>query len=580
MILKEFIKLKMKKALILLIGMLIYSEIQYSQDIENFKKLPKVEIKGNVSLNFNSVTTSDSSIIINPNVYSIAISPNLKIGELSLPFHFKYSNSKSAYTLPFLRYGIAPKYKKIKLYLGNNNISFSRYAFSGLNVFGAGFEFTPSNFYIGAFIGKCHKKRFIDSTDVNYSRLSPKYDTNCKVIKLGYKSGKRSILISYMNAEDDASSLPYFNPKFSLVPRKNKAIGGELSLRFLKKLAYNFNGGISIFTRNRNFIDIDTLLQNSGEKPIPTWVRNIEANPNLSTQLLYGYDQSLAFNSKTLGLVLRQKRIQPEYKSLGIQNVNSDLSQYSIETTIKVLKNKIISNFIVGKQRNNLNGKLLTQNSNNIFSANLNIIPNQKLNLNINYSNFGFRNNATANLPDDSLSFQNISNNLNINAQYIFENGSNGTKTLNLTFSNQKVTELNEANILFDKTLKNIYTNFNYSASETGKRSYMAGVNYNNSYSIFLANQGIEGNVESYGVSVSYSHYLFKEKLILTIGNNLNMASTEETEKKLAYSIHTSASYSLTKITSITTSFAISKLTIGLKDINQKYFTINLQNNF
>ena len=63
----------------------------------------------------------------------------------------------------------------------------------------------------------------------------------------------------------------------------------------------------------------------------------IEKSPNLTTQVMYAHDHLLSFASEVFNLNLRYKYIQPEYKALGLANINTDLSQWSIEPGFKLL---------------------------------------------------------------------------------------------------------------------------------------------------------------------------------------------------------------------------------------------------
>jgi hypothetical protein len=569
----------LKKGIVILLIHLLGSIVLFSQG-SGSEISKKVSISGQVSLFGSTYTTTDSFASLSPKNYGVSLAFSLKTKYITLPFSFRYANNGRNASYPFIRYGIAPKYKWAKFYLGNNNINFSRYAFTGLNVFGIGFEINPSIFYLGAFTGRFQKAVFIDSTDVSYQRILPRYQTKGYVIKAGIKSRKNAVLFCYSSGADDENSIKYFNPKYKLSPRKSKSLGSEILLTLYKNFAYQFNGGMSIFTRNINAFDIDIFLRNSGENKLPSWARSIEKNPNITTSLAFAYDHLLSYGGKTFHLNLRYKYIQPEYKALSLANINTDLTQMSIEPGFKLLKQKLNVNFVYGIQSNNVNKKLLTQNKNTIFNFNANYTPNDRFNTTIVLSNFGIVSNAANPEQVDSISIQNVSSNININSYYALSKSIDITNSLNISLSIQGLKEIYEFNPLFNKTFTNTNANINYNHNAAKGHSYSLGVNYNNSYSQFLSSQNINGNVKSYGANATYSIPVIVEKLLCSFNGSFNLAGAEGEKAKPAIAVGISATLTLSKKSNLVVSYNLSKMTISEKDITQNYFNANITQNF
>jgi len=569
----------LKKGIVILLIHLLGSIVLFSQG-SGSEISKKVSISGQVSLFGSTYTTTDSFASLSPKNYGVSLAFSLKTKYITLPFSFRYANNGRNASYPFIRYGIAPKYKWAKFYLGNNNINFSRYAFTGLNVFGIGFEINPSIFYLGAFTGRFQKAVFIDSTDVSYQRILPRYQTKGYVIKAGIKSRKNAVLFCYSSGADDENSIKYFNPKYKLSPRKSKSLGSEILLTLYKNFAYQFNGGMSIFTRNINAFDIDIFLRNSGENKLPSWARSIEKNPNITTSLAFAYDHLLSYGGKTFHLNLRYKYIQPEYKALSLANINTDLTQMSIEPGFKLLKQKLNVNFVYGIQSNNVNKKLLTQNKNTIFNFNANYTPNDRFNTTIVLSNFGIVSNAANPEQVDSISIQNVSSNININSYYALSKSIDITNSLNISLSIQGLKEIYEFNPLFNKTFTNTNANINYNHNAAKGHSYSLGVNYNNSYSQFLSSQNINGNVKSYGTNATYSIPVIVEKLLCSFNGSFNLAGAEGEKAKPALAVGISATLTLSKKSNLVVSYNLSKMTISEKDITQNYFNANITQNF
>jgi hypothetical protein len=540
----------------------------------------KIKFSGQASLYGSTYTTSDTSVGYSPGTYGISISTRLSNKFFSLPIGIRYANNTRSISYPYFRYGMAPKYKWAKVYLGNNNISFNRYAFTGLNVFGVGFEITPSIFYLGAFKGRFQKAVFIDSTNADYLRIYPRLKSSGYAVKAGIQTRAFGLLFTYANVIEEENSIAYYNPKYILNPRKSKTVGGELSLVFSRNISYNFYGGLSIFTRNTKATGIDTLLKNSGKEKLPSWAKTIEHDPNITTQLAFAHDHVLSYNSKLFYLNLRYKYIQPEYKTLSMGNINTDLSQISVEPGFKLLKQKLNFNLILGKQSNNLNNKLAVQNNNTIVNVNANYTPSDRFNVIIAFSNFGIVSNSVEQDQIDSFSLKNVNNNISLSSLYVLSKSNDIINTINLSASIQSLRELYEYNALYNKTFNNSSANIMYNHNENKVHAYFIGINYNNSYSQYLASQNIHGNVRNFGINGGYSKPLLKEKLNVNANASINLAGTAGGDLKPAYSAGLSASYAITKKTNFVLSFNFSAMTIANRNINQKYLNANITQNF
>ena len=122
-------------------------------DLENLGKRTKEELKKNPFKISGGI--SANSVFYNSNVYSgrepftYFLNGNLNLGlyKWTMPISYSFTNQGSnlGYQVPFKfnRLSIAPKYKWVKAYIGDANMSFSPYTYNGLLFTGAGLELTP-----------------------------------------------------------------------------------------------------------------------------------------------------------------------------------------------------------------------------------------------------------------------------------------------------------------------------------------------------------------------------------------------------------------------------------------------------
>lgn len=476
-----------------------------NQNIQDSTKNPILKksdfgITGGVSLFSSIYSTSRSDVTASPFNYGVSLSTTFKFREFSYPFTFSYSANKVNITHPFLRIGLAPSYKWVKIYLGNQSLNYNRYVFGGLNAFGAGFEIKPKWFYLSAFYGRMANKIFVDSTSVNYKSVQPRYDTKGIAAKIGIKSNKISLLFSYFSGSDDEKSLKYINPLFRLKPRKNKAIGAELYFRLSQRISINSMAGVSIYTRDTKAGNIDTLLLASHVDPLPSWSKVLESTPNTSSQLFYGYDNSLLYSDDIFGLVLRYKKVMPEFKTLGISFNANDVIQYSFEPSLKLWGGKVTTELVFGIQHNNLLSKSSVETSNKIIDASVSIVPNEKLFINASFSNYGIKTYSSSTFADDSISIRNVSSNIAIMAMYMLAKDRNVTKTLNVNINRQMTTEQYEFSQYNNSDFNSTAMSTSFNINNSLGNSYNTGLNYSKYNTVISKIDNKILDIQSYGM--------------------------------------------------------------------------------
>lgn len=542
-------------------------------------------ITGGASIFSSAYSSSRTDINASPFNYGISMYTTLKFKEFSYPFSFSYSANKVNITHPFFRFGFAPSYKWVKLYLGNQSLNYNQFVFGGINAFGAGFEIKPKWFYLSAFYGNIVSKIFVDSTSVNYKTIQPRYDTKGFAAKAGIKTNSFSLLFSYFSGSDDEKSLEYINPLFRLKARKNKAIGGELSLRLSRNISLNSTAGISIFTRDTKAGNIDSLLLASHVDPLPSWSKLIENTPNTSSQLFYAYENSLQYNDEVFGLRLLYKKVMPEFKTLGIRFNANDVIQYSVEPSLKLWGGKMTTELSLGIQHNNILSKSSVDRSNNIIDASLSIAPNEKLFINANYSNYGIRTSSSAAFTDDSISIRNISSSYGILGMYTLSKDRNKTQTLNVNINRQMTTEQYEYSQYNNSDFNSTALSGSYNISNLLGNSYNTGLNYSKYNTVIskLDNKILE--IQSYGIFAGISRKIWhkaqnKTGITASLNTNLSFTGLSSETKKIAFGTNINFSWQLTKKLNLNLSYSYSTSTIKQTTIVQNYINANLNTSF
>mgnify|MGYP003495030714 CR=1 FL=1 len=571
-------------------GILSTSSIHFFYPVDDTLKVPTVGKKdfgfsGGASVFASTYNSNIQNISSSPFNYGISLATSLKFKKNSFPFSLSYSNNMLNVSYPYFRIGCAPSYKWMKLYLGNQTLSYNRYVFSGINVFGVGFEIHPGWFYLSAISGNLAKKNFVDSLSTSYNNVRPRFSANGFAIKSGVKTRSFQLLFTYFSGNEDKTSIRYSNPKYFLTPRMGKALGAEMGIRFSKYVNFSSIGGLSIFTRNKDAGNLDTLLKASQAQPLPAWAKIIEGKPNTTTQIFYAFENSLRYENKIFSLGIKQKRIMPEFKNLGLRIEGNDIDQYTIEPGFTFWDGKLTSNITVGIQNNNLLSKSALSTNSKIYEVSVNYAANENFFLNASFSNFGIQTSSTSIASEDSISIRNVSSNIGLSSNYVLEQNADINRSLSFNLNNQRTTEIYENSKFNNSDFNSFFANLAYSVSKPHGLNYNVGLNYSKSGTLLAEFNNKILDVQMYGMFGGVSMNIFQNKtkdrsLTIGAGTNLNYSGLAGGKKSLATGLGLNLIFAFAKNMTFTAGYTHSSNTIEHVRLLQNSFNTNIQTNF
>ena len=470
-------------------------------DLENLGKRTKEELKKNPFKISGGI--SANSVFYNSNVYSgrepftYFLNGNLNLGlyKWTMPISYSFTNQGSnlGYQVPFKfnRLSIAPKYKWVKAYIGDANMTFSPYTYNGLLFTGAGLELTPKMpLKVALMTGRLNKAVEDDgnpNTIPAYKRMG--YGANLKWEKDKYKLG----LIGFY-AKDDLHSLKNAPDAKGVLPQENLVLSFSGTFKLKKNL--------EAYGEYANTALINDLRANSNgliKKGIAS--KFLSTNSSMESYSAYNAGVNLTLKKGMVGV--RHERIDPGYKTLGAYYFNNDLENITLNSSFTMLKDKLSLSTNIGRQRDNLDNKKAKQTSRWVGALNANLKASDKLMITASYSNFTMYTSKQLNQfntinnnplliqqPKDSIDYKQISQNTNINVNYILSSTKEKTQNINFNYSlNDMVNRENgivrkgglsrfhnanvNYNLGFPEKKLNIATSFNfthtYAASQTSK---------------------------------------------------------------------------------------------------------------
>lgn len=434
-----------RTALLLLILASTFYKAQ-EVDLENLGKKTKEELKKNPFKISGGI--SANSVFYSSNVYSgrepftYFLNGNLNLGlyKWSMPISYSLTNqgSQLGYQVPFKfnRLSIAPKYKWVKAYIGDANMTFSPYTFNGLLFTGAGLELTPKiPLKVALMTGRLNKAVEDDgnpNTIPAYKRMG--YGAHLKWEKDKYKLG----LIGFY-AKDDVGSLQTAPDSKGVLPQENLVLSMTGSFKLDKNLeAFGEYANTSVVN------DLRATSNGSVKKGIASKF----LSPNSSVESYSAFNTGVNLKLKKGMVGIRYEKIDPGYKTLGAYYFNNDLENITLNSSFTMLKDRLSLSTNIGRQRDNLDNKKAKQTSRWVGAVNANLKASDKLMITASYSNFTMFTSKQLNQfntvndnplliqqPKDSIDYKQISQNTNINVNYILSNTKEKVQNINFNYS-------------------------------------------------------------------------------------------------------------------------------------------------
>jgi hypothetical protein len=257
-------------------------------------------------------------------------------------------------------------------------------------------------------------------------------------IKTVYKSNKINLGLTLFNAADQKNSLlPILVSQPQ--PKENLVIGLEFGATLFKRLQFSTEYHSSALNDDKD--------QLNTEMSKPTSIASAFLNRKSNIQSYNSYKGSLITNisqiNSTIGL--NYQRVDPNYTTLGGYYFVNDFQNITINYSQAIFNNKINFAGNIGFQEDNLSRQKSSSQSRVVGSINLGANPSEKLNINLNFSNFRSYSYIRTAFDEirklnpfeqlDTLNYQQINQNISTSINYIFSSTAEQQKSLNLDLS-------------------------------------------------------------------------------------------------------------------------------------------------
>jgi hypothetical protein len=493
----------------------------YGQNLESIGKEKPFTISGGVSATQIFYTASGINSRRDPYSYFLSGNVNFGLYGWTVPLSFSLSNQNVSFQQPFNQYSLHPTYKWITAHIGYANMTFSPYTLSGHIFRGVGVDLAPTgNLKINAMYGRLQRAVNPDTlADAQAAFKRMGYG-----LKINYGSSARFVEVIGFRAKDEINSINFIPDDNSLLPQQNLvfSIGGGYT--FFERISLKSEFASTGITRDSR------AEESEGEFPF-NYVGNI-FTPRISTSYYQAMKGSLSYEGNGYTVGVGYERIDPEYRTLGAYYFNNDLENITVNGATALAGGKVNVAASVGVQRDNLDKSQIATMRRWVSSTNVGFVPNERLNMALSYSNFQTFTNIRSQFVDinqltpydnlDTLNFTQISQNANLNANYLLSQSKEKRKSLSANISVMKAAD--KQNEVTQNSGTMFYNmNTSYSVNITPKDlTVSASFNYS-------LNQAMGSNSSTLGPSISVSKSLMEKKLRISgscSGNDTYLAGS------------------------------------------------------
>ncbi len=337
----------------------------------------------------------------------------------TMPFAISITTQQNSYLLPtlpeerFLDYvrnprnnvSFNPTYKWASAYLGTQTPTYSSLSTGDIAMFGLGLELTPGNFLFTINQGKSQLGIEYDP----FNNVEGAYEQKILTSRIGYgKMDGTHFILNYAKSKDDVNSVN--SQPVGIRPKEGLTFSPLLQIRFSPTLVLKTETAASVFTNDLLAPELEI------ENDILDFVESF-ITINASSNADFANVTSLDWKKEKFSLGGEVRYVGPGFQSAGYRAMERDIIDYLLKSNLNLLQNRVFVNGSFGIRTNNLQNTTLNKTRRTILNTSVFAQVTEKLSVNTNYANFGFRNNVVF----DTLRIEMINHSFSVTPTYRFE---------------------------------------------------------------------------------------------------------------------------------------------------------------
>lgn len=512
----ELIRLRIQKRYVLLLlpVMLCLSHSGWGQAQDSISKPKKFGLFGSIGFGTQFYSNLEGAARNRPGTWMISGSPVVRMFGYDAPLSFTLSEQDRSFQQPFNLMGFSPRFKWATIHLGFRSLHLSNYTLSGIPVLGVGVELNPGKLRLAAQYGRFNRAvSKLDSLGAFGigNRLS--FARWGYAAKVGFGSRSSYFDLIFLKAWDDSSSITRsLSDSIRLNPAENVVIGFNTRWQFSPTLALEADAAYSAYTGDVR----EAVNEESG------WNQNAGflLKQRLSTSLTGAGRVALSYSHPIFGLQLEYRQVAPDYRSMGIFFVQSDIEQYLVSPSIGLFRQRLRLSGSVGLQADNIQRNRAATTQTLISSAMLSLSPgNGAYGIDLAYSNFGINQRPGLQRLSDTIRLAQNNHSVNL-TQRLSSRGGRFNRNWFLIAGYQELQDLNRFTAEASQN-KNLNLSLSYQQSPSKGRgfSWQMALVYN-------AFETIQLQYSLAGLSGNVSKAFFKNTLSTSLNSSYQVNNT------------------------------------------------------
>jgi len=506
---------------------------------------------------------------VNSSGYLASFRGNLELFTIQIPIHLTFRTGRftAGFSNPFVRFGLSPSYRWVKLHLGHRVMQFSNYSLNGITFLGAGVEMTPGLFRFSGMYGTVKTPNYHLDSLAFYSHLIQDYRRSIYGINLGFGKERRHIDLHFLKAKDDyiANTDTLIN-RTIFAPAENLVLGARGKFAFLQGFQFEVNADLSTLTNNQ--LAREDSLQDKRSRDIQIFVDPFMTTNN-TTRANLAYDASLKYNHRFFNVGVVFKHIDPNYRSFGMHYIQDDVEDITLRIGLRVWKNKLVLNTVSGWQTSNLNSIRRNTSKKTILSANAMLAPHKNFALQGSFSNFTMDQSPGIAQLNDTFRLVRNTAVIQLSPQIKFGN-TRWPHQLGLSYQQSELEDVSPVASAFG-TGKVIHYGLNYNVqARLLKASMTLGL-------ITGTEQFEQGEQRRSGANLSFSKNLDAPKLSFRAAGGYYLLKAGEHDDGKTVNFSLNCGFAITPAIAVTTSLAyLDKSSLVTSKFNDLRLSINL----
>lgn len=363
---------------------LLMSTGGHGQNVEGIGQQEPVKLSGMLAANLSFFDAQGRPANREKFSWYLTGNPTLEIYGITLPFSFTVSEQQRSFRQPFNQFGVSPYYRWAKAHIGYRNVVFSPFTLGGHTIAGGGVELTPGKFRFGIMHGRLLKAvQAIGNTDGTFV-ASPSFRRKGTAVKIGYGTDNNFVDLILFHGKDDPESIDADTLNAGLTPAENLVAGVYTRQSFLKHFTFEFEFAQSLYTRNTELIEPDSLDDDFLTSPFASFLKS----RNITTTHSTAIDGALAYGKEIFNVRLRFRQIDPDYQSMGAYFFQNDIRNITVEPSVTLFKSALQINGSFGYQTDNVDGRRASTTKRKIGSAVISGRIGNRYTGNVTYSNY------------------------------------------------------------------------------------------------------------------------------------------------------------------------------------------------